>query len=196
MTRLHERRSTSHSVKVLDFSEQADAALEYALKLDAEKKAEAATELKDREDKLKSLTSSEAIEKCQKEIKLLEEKVTKNPPGSVRCEKGLGLVETPIGTFVICTEGVGSGPFKDDEDYKVEWWMSGEDTEDGKTSSWFGVFPFATQTFQIKELRELPVLNEVNLAEHIRTFGARLEGNYKLWAHAYDEAMEGRLLPP
>lgn len=42
----------------------------------------------------------------------------------------------------------------------------------------FDIMPFASVTLTVEELKSYPTLEEVDLADHIRSFGSRLESNF------------------
>lgn len=102
--------------------------------------------------------------------------------------------------YAICTEGVGPEMgVTDDDPLYVEF--HGSYYKRGPAYVWtdisgevheypgeilpnrhsFDVIPFASATLTPEELLSYPVIEEVDLADHIRSFGARLEQNFSLW---------------
>jgi hypothetical protein len=79
------------------------------------------------------------------------------------------LAKGKAGDVLICSEGVGYY-FQDGEAPLSVTVM------DGNTMSWLDV------TATLDELEELPAA-EVDLADFIRVFGARLENNFHIWQH-------------
>lgn len=80
--------------------------------------------------------------------------------------------------FLICTEGVG---YEVTEDGGVEFEFHGNYTTDEPNVTKFDFMPFASIELSKAELLEYPVAEEVDLADHVRSFGARLEDNFWLW---------------
>jgi hypothetical protein len=87
--------------------------------------------------------------------------------------------------FMICTEGVGY-EVTDEEpayfEFHGNYVIRDEETGEivsGKES--FDFMPFAEVTKTPAELMSYPVVEEVDLADFIRSFGARLESNFWLW---------------
>ena len=77
------------------------------------------------------------------------------------------LAEGKNGMALICSEGVGHYFEEGDAPLSIT-------IIDGNTMSWLD----ATAT--LEELEELPTI-EVDLADFIREFGARLETNFRIW---------------
>ena len=98
-----------------------------------------------------------------------------------------GFVETPKGIFAFCSEGVGRAlPITDSAPYELEFYAEWPGDEPGLTSQ--EAIPSVTIALTPAELRERAG-KQVNLGEFIRTFGARLDGNYAAWKTALEKAM-------
>jgi hypothetical protein len=99
------------------------------------------------------------------------------------------LAVDPAGNhYLVCDEGVG-GEISDDEAYGVDLWDRTErevkETEDGGKAFTLDMMAITTARLKLSDVREhLPVVEEVDLADFIRTFGARLEDNFWLWHDA------------
>ena|ERR1035437_9974053 len=97
-----------------------------------------------------------------------------------------GYVETPKGIFGLCNEGVGDNlPITADNPLEIG--LHAEYMKDG--SGHMELFPSLSMRLRDTELKALPVLEEVNLAKFIRTFGGRLESNYTDWRKALEKAL-------
>lgn len=99
--------------------------------------------------------------------------------------------------YTVCTEGVGpDGGVSNDDPLFIEFHGSYHVREESKFddllgrnvpgeiisgSHTFDFMPFASCTLTPEELRSFPVAEEVDLADFIRSFGARLEGNFWAW---------------
>ena len=89
-----------------------------------------------------------------------------------------GYVETPAGIYVLCDEGVGdSKPVTADNKVRFEFTRAFK-TENGKS---FSVVPCLAISLDDQEVKELSVVQRIPLHEFIRTFGNRLEANYRTW---------------
>lgn len=91
---------------------------------------------------------------------------------------GLGrtfaAIETPEGVFALCTEGVGpSGPISKDNPLVVDIYAEQE--------GYIAMVPVASANLDADDVRKMMTGPQVNLAEHVRTFGARLDANYEMW---------------
>jgi hypothetical protein len=85
-----------------------------------------------------------------------------------------GIVETPEGLFAICTEGVGpDGPITAENPLHVDIYAERE--------GFIAIVPCGQMTLDADDVRKYATGPEVPLAEHVRTFGARLEANYEMW---------------
>jgi hypothetical protein len=82
-----------------------------------------------------------------------------------------GFVETPKGVFVLNNEGIGTGPLDDDEVYEFDGYAH--------TANSFGIMPVMTAKVPVFALVKMATDRKVNLAEFVRTFGARLDNNYE-----------------
>lgn len=99
--------------------------------------------------------------------------------------------------YTVCTEGVGpdTGVTFDDPlfiEFHGSYYVREDSTmedllgrpvpgEIKPGSHTFDCMPFASTTLNPDELRSYPILEEVDLADFIRSFGARLEGNFWSW---------------
>jgi hypothetical protein len=82
----------------------------------------------------------------------------------------IGYVQTETGVYALCAEGVGSkSAITDDNPLEVDLFTPN------------GGWPFGVLKLNDTELIMLPTQREVPLEDFIRTFGARLEGNYYTW---------------
>lgn len=100
-----------------------------------------------------------------------------------RCESRFnwGIVETSNGLYALCDEGVGPGkPITEEHPLFLEF--------HGKSDQSFSLFPIVGSSVNDKELKELPVKEEKNLANFIRTFGSRLETNFNEWNSTLENA--------
>ena len=93
----------------------------------------------------------------------------------------LGYVQTKKGLFCLCAEGVGDNdPITEENPAEVELYPE----YDGGS----GMTPAGILKLTDTELIMLPVKDERPLEEFIRSFGSRLEGNYRDWLHALRKA--------
>jgi hypothetical protein len=100
-----------------------------------------------------------------------------------------GYVDTPNGVFALCSEGVGSSiPVSVQNPVDVEFYAQGT----GEKGRWSGCFPEAIERLDADQLRNLPVSKKINLAQFIRSFGARLENNYYEWKNLLERAMKNK----
>lgn len=84
---------------------------------------------------------------------------------------------TPEGTFVLNSEGVGAeDPI--DEENSLEIGLYKTFPEEEKKVQ---IFPSIWAVLNLKDIEDLPVEEEVNLKDFIRSFGRRLETNFKAW---------------
>ncbi len=88
--------------------------------------------------------------------------------------------------YAVCTEGVGpEGGVSDDDPLEVEfhgsYYVRDENGDIDSHRTTFDFMPFAGTTLNPEELRSYPVSEEVDLADFIRVFGARLEFNHQMW---------------
>ena len=82
-----------------------------------------------------------------------------------------GIVRTKNGTFILNTEGVGSSvPI---EQKKVELGMTRDDR--------MSIMPEWIVKFNADDLKDVPISEKINLADFIRSFGERLESNFRKW---------------
>lgn len=94
----------------------------------------------------------------------------------------IGYVQTKNGdVYVLTSDGVGSSnPISDRNPYGFA--LYGEN--DDKVT--LTIEPDVRCTLSKDNILELPVKEEVNLAEFIRTFGSRLDANYEEWRTALE----------
>jgi hypothetical protein len=87
-------------------------------------------------------------------------------------EKGWALATAPDGTdYLVCEEGVGYPLHDTDNTFDV--WFSSEHS--------FQMLPAMTLTLTADEVKALATGEVVDLADHVRVFGGRLEDNFWLW---------------
>ena len=85
-----------------------------------------------------------------------------------------GIVETTRGVYALCEEGVGNAnPITEGNKYEVDFYAK---TKDGGYC-----LPAVIASLNVDELKQLATPQRVNLADFIRTSGARLESNYTQW---------------
>ena len=97
-------------------------------------------------------------------------------PDATECKAGFspyGFVNTPKGLFALCSEGVGDGPITDEDPYVVSFYP--------RTSRSGWILPACEAKLGPSAIRELADGTTSNLAEFIRSFGARLDNNYESW---------------
>lgn len=95
----------------------------------------------------------------------------------------VGTAEAEDKSFIICTEGVG-WEFSHAKPFTM--WVSPlwVDPEDGKTVG--GMSTASTPIYlHPDEVRRATSDVEVDLADFVRTFGSRLEGNFHLWHRTF-----------
>jgi hypothetical protein len=91
---------------------------------------------------------------------------------------------TKVSVFAICHEGVGF-EVSDEEPLELEFhgnYLSRN--EDGVVQAnvtTFDFMPFGSYSITPEDLAEYPIKETVDLADFVRTFGARLENNFWLW---------------
>jgi hypothetical protein len=103
-------------------------------------------------------------------------------PNKVRIGEKWGVVETPDGAlYALCAEGVGpDNPITDKQPLVVDVFIDGyESDEPGRM--FIPMFPACQSKLTPADLQERATGEKVNLAEFVRTFGARLDGNYESW---------------
>lgn len=96
-------------------------------------------------------------------------------PEVVRCDSShrWAKATAPDGTrYVICSEGVG-WVVSDTENVDIDLY--------DKTEGGFNIVPNLTANLSTTEIDEFPVTETVDLADFIRTFGDRLEQNFRTW---------------
>jgi hypothetical protein len=86
-----------------------------------------------------------------------------------------GYVELANGGVCLLTNEGTSDDIAPDGKYVVEYYAEGTDVDGTEFSS---MVPVCSGGVTADGFRELPVSKEVNLADFIRRFGARLESNY------------------
>ena len=128
------------------------------------------------------------LSQAEAEVLALAQKAGKEHEGYpvTECEAGFkphGFVETPTGLYALSSEGVGSGPITKEKPYEIGFYPGGK-TDKGK---WGSSFPGYEGKLGPGDLRKLATGEKVNLAEFIRSFGARLERNYDMWRKTLEE---------
>jgi hypothetical protein len=108
------------------------------------------------------------------------ERFQQNKPDmkKIRTER-LGLIANDFDGryYVISDEGVG-GEITDTEPYAIELW---DNTDYGTgTFDWLSMMPIGSYKLRLTDALELPG-ETVDLSQFVRSFGARLEGNFWLW---------------
>lgn len=76
--------------------------------------------------------------------------------------------------YALCTEGVGQ-PVTEDEPLVIDVYAE----KPGRMA----IMPVAQMTLTPAEVREIATGEQVRLEDFVRSFGARLEANYSLWAN-------------
>jgi len=111
------------------------------------------------------------------------------PDATEATTRSFGIVETPGSLYVLCTEGVGTEhPVTDDEPLEIGFGYRITNPEGSGGS--FSMGDVATSTMTPDEIRECATGEPVNLAEFIRTFGSRLDQNYRIWLGVLTRAQE------
>lgn len=118
------------------------------------------------------------------ETKALEFAKANGYPTATRCGaefSPLGFVDTPIGMFVLSSEGIGSSdPITDKHSFEMDFFAR------NKKGGW--ILPVCEGAFTPSQLRAAATGERVNLADFIRVFGARGEGSYKMWLNHLEKA--------
>ena len=84
---------------------------------------------------------------------------------------------TPEGTFVLNSEGVGAeDPISEENSLEIGLYKTFP-KEEKKVQ----IFPAVWGVLDLKDVEGLPVVEEVNLKDFIRSFGSRLECNFEAW---------------
>jgi hypothetical protein len=111
-------------------------------------------------------------------------------PKGMRVGEKWGIVEVGGEVYALCTEGVGPDrPITDEKPLVVDMFVTGyeEDVEGGPV--FIEMFPKCSVKLTPEMLRERATGETVGLAEYIRSFGARLDGNYESWRSLLEGAM-------
>lgn len=99
-------------------------------------------------------------------------------PKATRCRADeVGIVETARGIYALDSDGVGqSAPISASNKCRIDLWAEWSN----------GGHSLATMTADLDadDLLRLPFKKTVNLADFIKSFGARLETNYEAWRKA------------
>lgn len=99
----------------------------------------------------------------------------KEPFDRVKTPYDWAVGTSPSGTvWLICDEGVGYEVAKGSA--TVEWYGR-FDPKPGEPQT-ISIFPCVGSTFDLDEVAALPRLDDVDLADFVRSFGARLESNF------------------
>lgn len=97
----------------------------------------------------------------------------------IKATETLGYVETPKGLYMLCQEGVGDrNPISKKNPAEVVFVREFSKEDGAKTLEMFPCFGYRLSA---DEVRALPVKEVVTLDKFIRSFGSRLENNYRLW---------------
>lgn len=100
----------------------------------------------------------------------------------------VGIVETPGGAFAIDADGVG-GEITETMPLIIAFYPEWVDVNGRKTLS---AMPTVTAVINVSRLPSVPIMVERDLADHIRTFGARLESNFLKWKETLENAQRVR----
>lgn len=93
----------------------------------------------------------------------------------------------PDGTlYLLCSEGVGTDTTEDDP-IEIDIWKGDRTNEDGSTT--FDMFPALSAKLPPSAVAKYPVSHSVDLADFIRSFGARLESNFWTWHRTLTEGL-------
>jgi hypothetical protein len=105
----------------------------------------------------------------------------KEPLSGVHVGHQWGIVDTPLGLYALCDEGVGRArPVSDEHPALMDIYEDAHQNEYGET--YLSIVPCATLRATEADLRKAAEDGEqVPLQEFIRTFGARLDQNYEEW---------------
>ena len=149
-----DRKKSEIMVKVLDFSEHEPRILEY---INAKRGRPAGVELD-----AKGITEK------------VRENYTEAISASLHGMEKLGYVETPVGVFMIDSEGiVAEYPLSEENPWEVYF--------AGHSEGSIAMFPEMYITLMSGDtVKTIPVLKEEPLEEFIRSFGSRLESNYHI----------------
>jgi len=102
--------------------------------------------------------------------------------GDLVLPREYGYVETSMGVYYLDIEGCGcNDPV--DSGHKMEIWLY------EKSESSVSIVPITGFRFSVGDLLLLNVTKEVPLHEFIRTFGRRLESNYRSWKEELETAV-------
>ena len=95
----------------------------------------------------------------------------------------VGYVETPVGIYVLDNEGCGQADPAMNDDAKVSFDFYID------TDSTMGVFPEGSFNLTARQLKNLPVKEEILLHDFVRSFGSRLEVNYEECKREFEACM-------
>lgn len=116
--------------------------------------------------------------------KIAFEKIDKKEfPEATFCHAGQtphGFIDTPHGMYALCNEGVGeSKPISKTNKHEVNFYAGHE----------HGGYclPAIICSMDDTEMRELATGEKINLADFIRSFGARLDNNYESWRKTIEQ---------
>lgn len=131
-------------------------------------------------------------EKAQKQVQAVEDDLfdedammphAKNWDEVERMTAGfpLAAVETDEGIFVIDSDGVGPDhPISEGDPLPIDFFPKGD--------GWFATVPALQMTIDEEEVREIMTGEEMDLADHIRVHGSRLEVNLSNWVRHLKKA--------
>ena len=100
---------------------------------------------------------------------------------TVRLSRQFGIVRTERGTFALCTEGVGGTKSIEDAELTIEVHTK---THEGENKIRSSLIPRWTFTMDADQVAEYVTDERVYLHEFIRSFGGRLENNFRSWERA------------
>ena len=112
------------------------------------------------------------------------QEVEKEQPKSTDCKplNSYGFMETEDGTYVLCSEGVGSShPLSEEHPYELDFFTE-RVGEDNPSTRFIGIMPSCTIKIKTTNmLHDYATGDTMPLHDFIRTFGDRLETNYYNW---------------
>ena len=92
--------------------------------------------------------------------------------------QNIGYIKTKKGTFVLDSEGTGNINSISKEN-KAEIFFYAEYEKDNKKS--LNVCPIIKCVCDLEDIEKIPILKKENLVTFIRSFGSRLESNFRQW---------------
>jgi hypothetical protein len=96
----------------------------------------------------------------------------------IKVQHEWGYVETPVGLYVLCNEGVGDQCPVSSENAITFYFIRQYKCDKGSS---FDITPCLSITCNDEDVAKLDVKETVLLSDFIRGFGSRLESNYNEW---------------